>query len=145
MKPAFEALVEISSRLNSANIIFALGGSGMLAALGLTQEVHDWDITTDANWSEVEPVLVGLNYQMIATKDPYASKYLCKIQMDETSIDLIGTMAIVKDGIKREFQTVVDGKWRGIPLSSIEPWIGIYQALGRTEKANLLLHYQRST
>ncbi len=38
----------------------ALGGSGLLAALGLVASVHDWDVTTDASLPLVTTALSGL-------------------------------------------------------------------------------------
>ena len=41
------ALQEISRCLKDKNLKHALGGSGLLHALGIPVAVNDWDITTD--------------------------------------------------------------------------------------------------
>jgi len=52
----------------------ALGGSGLLAALGLVDAVRDWDVTTDADPAVVEAALqsIGATYDIQTGGDgPY--------------------------------------------------------------------------
>jgi hypothetical protein len=46
--PPSDPLLEAVSRLEGAGLVVALGGSGLLGALGLATEAHDWDLTTDS-------------------------------------------------------------------------------------------------
>jgi hypothetical protein len=55
----------------------ALGGSGLLAALGLVDAVRDWDVTTDADPAVVEAALqsIGATYDIQTGGDgPYRSR-----------------------------------------------------------------------
>jgi hypothetical protein len=47
--PPLEPLRAVLARLEAAGVPHALGGSGLLAALGLVERVNDWDVTCDAD------------------------------------------------------------------------------------------------
>ena len=51
--PPLRPLLVLVERLERAGIVVALGGSGLLATLGLTDAVRDWDLTTDAGLDAV--------------------------------------------------------------------------------------------
>ncbi len=50
----------VVSALQSEGAVAAVGGSGLLAALGLVDSVRDWDVTTDAATQTVEAALAGV-------------------------------------------------------------------------------------
>ena len=52
-------LEEIVATLEGRGITVALGGSGLLAALGLGRAIRDWDLTTDAPYAQVMSALAG--------------------------------------------------------------------------------------
>jgi hypothetical protein len=139
--PSLEALKDLSSRLKKANIKHALGGSGLLYYLGLTDTVNDWDITTDAPIEKVTPLLSDLKYEIINPSGIYDSKYLCKIKCDNASIDLIGEFAI-KAGTKIfRLPTLVTADWDGIPIGSPAAWAKAYELMGRHDKSKILNQY----
>ena len=65
--PDLTVVRRIFNCFDGHGLVGALGGSGLLAALGLTQVVHDWDITTDSAASIVEVALADTGF-------PYESK-----------------------------------------------------------------------
>lgn len=135
------ALAELSARFKRSGITFALGGSGLLHALGLTHVVHDWDITTDAGWAQAEAALKGLQYERRESTTGFAADYWCKIAAPGAAIDLLGRFAL-RDGPKiHSVKTIVTGEWRGIPLGSPREWQRVYELLGHADKAQVLRNY----
>lgn len=139
--PSFEALKEISDRLKKANIKHALGGSGMLAHLGLLEEVRDWDVTTDASRDQVEALIQDLEYEYVKPSGLYASEYLFKLKIKDTAIDLIGSFAIKTDKGIFKLPTIISGEWDGVPVGSPGAWAKAYELMGRSEKAKMLSEY----
>jgi len=143
--PSLEALKEISSKLNQAGLTYALGGSGLLYAKGLVDTVNDWDITIEARWDQMEPILKGLNYQLSQSSDDFASGFLCKLDYKKTKFDLIGEFAIAKPEAVYQFPTVVTGEWEGIPIGNLAMWAHAYKLIGCREKAELINSYLGKT
>lgn len=142
--PDFSAIKEVSSRLKKANIKHALGGSGLMASLGLIKDVRDWDLTTDAEWETVEPLLKGLSYEIKSPTELFPSKYLCVIKIGNTSIDLIGGFAVSTNNGVFKVPTLVTGEWEGVPVGSPAVWAKAYDLMGRPEKSKLLLDYLKN-
>ncbi|MFC3745790.1 hypothetical protein [Paenibacillus sp. GCM10012306] len=57
MEPNISNLIAVTKELEKYCIPYALGGSGLLHSLGLTNSVLDWDIMTEA---PIEKVLKAL-------------------------------------------------------------------------------------
>jgi hypothetical protein len=136
--PNKNALIEVAKRLRQNNIQFALGGSGLMSFFGCRTEVHDWDLTTDAPSDKTEAALAGLTYIRIEPSGIFATKYLFKITLMNTHIDLMGGFAIKTNGGVFQVPTIVTANWDGIPVGSPEVWLKVYEILGRIEKANTL-------
>ena len=139
--PPFEALKDISDRLKNAGLKHALGGSGMLAYLDLIDQVHDWDITTDAPLDKVTPLLADIEYEHVEPSGIYASEYLLKIKLKGASMDLIGNFAIKSGNAVFKLPILVTAEWEGIPVGSPAAWAKAYELMNRPEKAKLLLDY----
>jgi hypothetical protein len=140
--PSLPALIQIGNRLHQHDVIFALGGSGLLASLGLVDDVRDWDLTTDASWEKVKPALEGLNYTLIPPNGIFATQYLCQIRIDTTVIELMGSFAIYTSaGTKHAVRTRILRYWNNVPVGCPEEWARAYDLIGRPEKAQLLQNY----
>ena len=57
--PGTQVLPAVLAALGNASVVAAVGGSGLLAPLGLTSRVRDWDITTDASPQAVRAALTA--------------------------------------------------------------------------------------
>jgi len=57
--PPLEPLLEVADILRQGGVGFALGGSGLLHALGLAGSVGDWDLTTDAEPTMIYRIFEG--------------------------------------------------------------------------------------
>ena len=139
--PDLRPLRQVAAALEAAGIPFALGGSGLLAALGLARTVHDWDLTTDAG---LEPVSAGLGGQRTEIVGPGGVHEDSKLRFAGGTVELIVRMAIRTEAGACRIPTMTGGAWRGVPLGSPEAWAVAYALLGREEKAGLLFGYLES-
>lgn len=147
-------LVRITDELKESGISYALGGSGLLHALGLVEQVNDWDLLVECPKEKLLKVIQGYSWQEQLSGDGlFASEY--RIQVVPLSIDFIGyfalrsTKGIVKLPLEKgddEGKGNVKGNtWHGIPLSTPETWYVAYKMMGRKSKAELLYNYLKHT
>lgn len=55
-QPPLSLIEEIQQKFAARGIHNVVGGSAVLASLGLVEEVHDWDLLTDAAPEAVQEV-----------------------------------------------------------------------------------------
>jgi hypothetical protein len=133
--PPLEPVQALVGRLERAGIVVALGGSGLLAALGLTDTVRDWDLTTDAGLAPVLAALAGEQVEHQGSDELHADQ---KLMLAGGTIEVILGFAFhTERGVVR-IPTVVTGRWEGLPLGSPEAWAVAYHLLGRPEKSETL-------
>ena len=138
--PPLEPLLEVVARLEREGILCALGGSGLLAALGLADTVRDWDLTVEAPLERLIPIAHGLPHETAGSDQLHAD---AKLMFPEQAIEVIAQFAFHVPGGVVRIPTVVTGRWRGIPLGSPEAWAVAYDLLGRPMKRDLLLGHLR--
>ena len=139
--PPLEPLLELVARLEAEGIRCALGGSGLLAALGLTETVHDWDLTVDASLEQLVPFAGGWPFETAGSSGVHAD---AKLMFPAHSIEIIARFAFHGPRGVIRIPTVVTGRWRGVPLGSPEAWLSAYHLLERPAKRDLLLGHLRS-
>ncbi len=131
----------VQSALTDAGIRSVVGGSGLLASLGLVDTVHDWDLVTDEDDAAVAAVLraLGLPSDAEATDSGgYATRAVHRLERDGERVDLLVGFAIrTPDGIV-PIPAAPGDTWRGLTMARPEDWRVAYSAMGRTEKAALL-------
>lgn len=137
--PPVEPVVTVVRRLQTAGVEVALGGSGLLAAHGLVDRVRDWDLTTDAPATLVEPLMQGLDY--VDGTDPvrFRTERRLVVRAGGIDVDLICRFAIQGELGTCRMPTLVTGEWQGLPLGSLEVWAAAYWMMGRRPKAELVL------
>lgn len=136
------AIHSITDRLDKASIPYASGGSGLLYSLGLTDQVRDWDLTTDAPIEAVTDALQGIAWTRAVSGDyPFASSYRLSIPSDMLPIDLIGGFAIHSETGLCRLPSYSSGVWEQIRMGSPEVWAVAYSLMNREEKAQKLLAY----
>ena len=139
--PPLEPLLEIVARLGSGGIRCALGGSGLLAALGLTETVHDWDLTADAPLERLVPLARDWPFETAGSSGVHAD---AKLMFPGHRIEVIASFAFFGPRGVIRIPTVESGRWRGVPLGSPEAWMAAYHLLERPAKRDLLLRHLRA-
>jgi hypothetical protein len=139
--PPLEPLATLVARLERAGIVTALGGSGLLAALGLTDHVRDWDLTTDTPLDVVTRALGETPFEHKGSDALHADQ---KLMLEGGTIEIILGFAFHTDGGVVHIPTVVTSRWQGIPLGSPEGWAVAYALLGRAAKSEALLAHLAS-
>ncbi len=130
--PPFEQLAEAGARLDAAELGWALGGSGLLHALGLAEHVGDWDLQTDASPEDCESAFAGRPYERFDSNGCHADHKLALLDADAEII--IRFAFATARGVVR-VPTRVSGHWRGMPLASPEGWAVAYWLLGELDGA----------
>lgn len=97
----YEAIIPILNRLEENNIAYALGGSGLLYFLGLTDSIHDWDITVECPKDTLIKAIRGYDWVDQRSGDsPFASEY--RLSINALHIDFIGNFACYSNESKME-------------------------------------------
>ena len=145
--PPLAPLERLLERLRAHGLAHALGGSGLLAALGLVDRVRDWDVTVAASIESLEAACAGLDYARFGSDGCHADH---KLTFERESVELIADFAFAVDGGVVKIPTVVTGQWRGLPLGSPTAWATAYALMGeledsarRRERAEMLFEWLR--
>jgi hypothetical protein len=141
--PPIEPLRACLARLEAAGVPHALGGSGMLAALGLVDHVNDWDVTCDADLDTLASLFADQPHERYGNSGCHADH---KLNLENNGIELIARFAFFVDGGVVRIPTRVTRRWRELPVGSPEGWAVAYALMGelegaphRTARAELLL------
>lgn len=119
----------------------AVGGSGLLVALGLADTANDWDVTVDAPDDAVRRVLgeEGFRFADGTTRNAtYATRRRFVVDGGDHSVDLLVGFALRSADGEVPLPTRVTGWWNGLPLADPAVWERAYVLLGRPEKAAAL-------
>jgi hypothetical protein len=136
--PASAPLLDVVHRLETAGLVVALGGSGLLGALGLASEARDWDLTTDAAPADVAERLSGIELELVGPGGIHADH---KVRSAGGTIEIICGFAIRSgDGVVH-IPTAVSARVDGVPIGSPEAWAIAYALLGRDEKSQRLFQW----
>lgn len=139
--PGLETVRAVVAAMDDAGIETAVGGSGLLAALGLADRVRDWDVTTDAEPSAVCAALTshGIPYTVQpAAEGRYATKGRLRVDGGDHDIDIIVGFAVRTVDRIVELPTRITGHWLGLPLADPAVWAHAYRAIGRPDRAATL-------
>jgi hypothetical protein len=142
--PPFDVVATVVAALRAHGAEAAIGGSGLLAALGLVEQVRDWDVTTDTDTGVVERALrsTGLPYRRSTAGDgPYRSRARVIVAADEHDVDVLVAFAVQDGDRVVPLPTRVTRTWRGLPIADPLVWRDAYRLLGRTERAVLLQNW----
>ncbi|EKP94085.1 hypothetical protein [Thermaerobacter subterraneus] len=138
--------------LTQAGCPVVLGGSGLLASLGLVDRVRDWDLVTDAPLERVlaaVPVIQGWSGSLqVRRHPPFASRFFIRWtpvpgSEPRRSVDLIGGFAIRTAGGICHLPALQGGTWQDVPIASPEVWLVAYRLMNRHDRADLLAGYLR--
>jgi hypothetical protein len=140
--PPLEPLLGVLDVLGRAGHPCYLGGSGLLAALGLADLVHDWDVTTDASIEEVTAALAGFDVEPVGNSGVHADH---KAMLPAQRVEVIARFAFAVEGGVVRIPNRVSATWRGVPVGSPEGWAVAYALLGRPAKSGMLFGHLART
>ena len=139
--PPTRTVGRIVAELQSLRLPVAVGGSALLASLGLVTHVRDWDVTSEGEPAEVTSALdrLGLAWSASpAPERPFATRARFVVDADDHEIDvLVGFAAWDRDEVV-PLPVHVTGTWLGLPIADPEVWARAYRLIGRAERAELL-------
>ena len=139
--PRLDVALRTVGALREHGIVAALGGSGLLAALGLADQVRDWDLSTDAERDSVASALASADLeavQVAAGDGRYATRARFRIEGGDHEVDLLVGFALRSGGSRIAIPTRVTGWWLGLPLGDPAEWALAYRLMGRDERARTL-------
>jgi hypothetical protein len=139
--PPLAPLREIVTTLESAGIVCALGGSGLLASLGLETVIHDWDLTMDAPLENVRKTLERHAPEHTGPNGVHADN---KLVISSHATECIVRFAFRVERGVAHIPTEVASEWNGVPVSRAEAWAVAYALLGRAEKSQRLFAHLRT-
>ena len=137
------ALVAVTRRLSDQGVPFALGGSGLLWAHGLTDTVRDLDLVTEADAEgplrqAVAEWVVDVSYE---GTELWASRWIARLDLDGVEVDAIGGMALRHPGgvaeVPARAATRVTVDQVTVPVADPAMWWAVYRRY-KPAKASLL-------
>jgi hypothetical protein len=143
--PPIESLQSAFARLTAAGVTCALGGSGLLAALGLVDEVHDWDLTAEGDVHAIAALFADLPHELAGNSGIHADH---KVMLPGESVEVIVNFAFAVEGPVVRIPTLAHGTWNEVATASPECWAVAYWLMGeyegvplRRERAEMLFAY----
>jgi len=146
--PPLEPLREVGRRLDAAGIVWALGGSALMHALGLSNSVYDWDLTVEVSQADAHAALRDLTPTLHGNLGIHADH---KVVCFDGTVEVICRFAFFRadggDGVIH-IPTIVTRMWNGFPIGSPEAWAVAYALMigekpGRAEKSDALFAWAR--
>lgn len=143
--PPLSVVAAVIAELRAHGAVAAVGGSGLLAALGLVDSVRDWDVTTDAATRTVAEALAavaGAEFTAAAVGEAgYATRARFLVHGEDHDVDVLVGFALVDHDQVVPLPTRVVRTWRGLPVGDPVVWLRAYRLLGRHQQADLLQHW----
>jgi hypothetical protein len=132
--PPVEPLRRITARLDAAGIDWGVGASGLLASLGLVDQVNDWDVQVETEPEAVRALFQDMPYVFHGHGGCHAD---WKLAFADARTELIPRFAFfVPAGIVR-VPLAVSRHWRGLPIASPEGWACAYWLMGEYDEPSL--------
>ena len=151
--PSLHTVTLLQASLSDAGIDSVVGGSGLLASLGLIEEVHDWDLVVDAPIAgegsaaardrvvqRVEEVLdaSGLPHRRRERSGIFHTAAALLVDAGDHSIDVLVGFALESRDRVVSIPARPGHLWRGLQMARPEEWSQAYRLMGRAERAESL-------
>jgi len=130
-QPPLAPLRAILDRLELAGLPHAIGGSGLLAALGLVDRVNDWDVTVDADVEAVAHACAGFPFTRHGEQGGHADH---KLVFEPSRVELIARFAFFGPRGVIRIPTRVTRRWLGLPIGSPAAWAVAYALMAECER-----------
>ncbi len=130
--PPREPLRVVTDRLDAAGIEWAVGGSGLLAALGLVERVNDWDLQVECEPEPLKFLFRTLPHEFHGHGGCHAD---WKLAFEAQRTEVIPRFAFFAPAGVVRVQMHVTREWQGLPIASPEGWAVAYWLMGRYDDA----------
>jgi len=128
--PPLAPLHALLAPLAAAGIPHALGGSGLLAALGLVDRVNDWDVTVEADEHALAALYSAHAFTRHGNSGGHADH---KLTFAAERTELIVRFAFFVPGGIVRIPTVVTDRWNDVPIGSPAGWAAAYAIMAEQE------------
>jgi hypothetical protein len=123
-----EQLAALRVLLAALDVPVLLGGSGLLAALGLDVTVRDVDLVARAGDRAAFEALPWWRRTTTEPTELLRSPWKAELDVDGVPVETIGGLAWVAGGRVVEMPFRAEGAWRGVPLAPAAHWLLLYEA-----------------
>lgn len=144
--PPLTLVSHVQRVLSRRSIPSAVGGSGLLASLGLIGTVNDWDLVADAQPAAVEAALdeLSLRYSRAEQSGVFRTQALFTIDAGDHQIDVLVRFALQGPNGVIDIPARLGHWWRGLQMAEPEDWYLAYRLMGRQARAELLENYPQN-
>jgi len=119
--PPLSVVAAVVDAIQAQGAVAAVGGSGLLAALGLVGRVRDWDVTTDAETETVEAALRATGLPVApapAGEGSYATRARFVVPCADHDVDVLVGFALRDNrGGVVPMPARVTRTWSGLPIA----------------------------
>jgi hypothetical protein len=129
--PPLAPLHATLARLAAAGIPHALGASGLCAALGLVEQVNDWDVTCEADLATLEALFADEPATSFGNSGCHADH---KLGLRGGEIELIARFAFFVEGGVVRIPTRVTREWNGVPVGEPACWAVAYALMAELDE-----------
>lgn len=139
--PPLDAVTAIVAVFEGRGWPVAVGGSAVLAWLGLVDTVRDWDVTVDADPDEVRHALLAAGFEpedRTSHEHPFATRCRLTLTLADHEIDVLVGFALSDGAAIVPIPVRVAGQWQGLPVAHPVDWELAYRLMGRSERAAML-------
>lgn len=138
--PPLGLIRQLQERLSATGIPSVVGGSGLLASLGLVSRINDWDLVTDAEPESVQQVLDELEftYRRAETSGIFRTEALFVVSAENYEIDVLVRFALDSPDGTVPIPARAGSTWCGLTMARPEEWRLAYRLLKRHDRAALL-------
>lgn len=146
--PPLQPVTAIVADFEARGWPVALGGSVVLAALGLVETVRDWDVTVEA---APDAVLAALHALGLSTRDatapepPFATAARFVVDAGDHELDVLVGFALRDGSAAWPVPVRVWRRWRGLPVAHPGDWERAYRLMGRHDRAAALASHPEAS
>jgi hypothetical protein len=132
--PPLFGLLTLTERLDAAGIAWAVGGSALLASLGLVDQVNDWDVQVHSDPEPLREMFADVPHVFHGHGGCHAD---WKLAFETQATELIPRFAFFVPGGVVRIPLHVSRHWSGLPVASPEGWACAYALMGEFDEPGL--------
>ncbi|ROR71923.1 DMT family transporter [Bogoriella caseilytica] len=138
--PPLPEVRQLQRRLASAGVSSVVGGSALLASLGLIDRVRDWDLVTDGDPELVAQVVgqLGFPVQRRGPSGVFRTALCLTVAARDHEIDVLVGFQLAGPAGVVPIPAYPGARWQGLTMARPQEWELAYRLMGRPERATVL-------